>query len=66
MNAIKIKLNRDLKGVPCGTVLTLELDPWGNIKDRFWRRRLRDSAHDECVEVVTEKEKIVKKEETKS
>lgn len=62
MSVIRIKLNIDLKKVLRGTVLTLQLDPWGNVKDKFWRRRIRDSVIDGCVEVLTE----VKAEEIKA
>jgi len=44
---IKIKLNADLKGYKAGTILTINPD-----RDLYWRRRLLDSKHDKCLEIL--------------
>lgn len=55
MSTVKIKIN----SVPrhSGT-LVLELDEDGTVKDRFWRRRLKDAEIDNCVEIVKPKRKV--------
>lgn len=52
---IKLKLNVDIKHNKAGTVLSLETDEEGNILDSFWSRRLKDSAIDNCVEIIKNK-----------
>lgn len=49
---IQLKLNTDLGGKKEGTILTLEIDENKVIVDRYWRRRLKDSEIDHCVEIV--------------
>lgn len=53
---MKLKLNRDLK-TPKGklskdSIIEIE-DMNGEPVDRFWRNRLKDSAIDNCVEIVS-------------
>jgi len=54
---IKLKLNTDLLNHKVGTVLSLPTDEEENILDSFWARRLKDSAIDNCVEIVKENKK---------
>ena len=57
MKTIKLKLNVDLKKHKAGHIIEVALNSSGDIYDRFWRNRLRDSKSlgkysDNCVEVV--------------
>lgn len=49
---MKIKLNMPLRGYPKGKVLDFSLP--GHTCDRFWVNRIKDSAIDNCVSVITE------------
>lgn len=60
-NKLKLKLNVDMHGLKAGKVLELDVDSDGVLLDRFWRRRLQDSAMDNCVSVVIETEEPAKK-----
>ncbi len=51
---IRLKLNRKILKHKAGTVISVDSDNEGNIKDSFWARRLKDSAIDGCVEVIEE------------
>jgi hypothetical protein len=53
MSAVKLIVNR-LRGYKPGQIIDCAVDVDGVIKDRFWRRRLRDSARDACVSLVVE------------
>ena len=54
-NTVQIKVNTGVfKGFSEGQVLTLPCDAKGTPRDRFWRRRLKDAAHDNCCEIVTQ------------
>lgn len=57
---MKLKLNANLKGNKAGTVIEVA-DNNGIPLDNFWARRLKDSAIDNCVEIVKDK-KYSKKE----
>lgn len=56
MKSTKLKLHTDLgsRGSK-GDIITVECDRDRVPIDGFWRERLRDSAIDNCVEVVTDK-----------
>ncbi len=41
-----------LRGYKAGKIIKCLVDVDGVIKDRFWRRRLRDSVRDNCVRLV--------------
>lgn len=56
MNKIKLKLNRSLNGISAGTEIKINASRSGIPIDIFWRKRLRDSKRDNCVEVVKESE----------
>lgn len=58
---ITLKINIALNGYKVGDKLSLETDADGNIIDRFWSRRLKDSEIDGCVEVMQSKEAKKKK-----
>lgn len=66
MKKIKLQINvEDLGGKKKGTILNLEVDKNKTIIDRYWRRRLKDSEIDQCVEIVkAEIVKIEKKEKS--
>ena len=55
---MKLKLNQDLstpKGkLLKGAIINLECDVNKIPLDIFWRKRLKDSAIDNCVEVVSQ------------
>lgn len=55
---IELKLNTDLQGKKAGESFFVDIDVNGTIKDKYWRDRLYDSKHDECVEIIHEKETI--------
>lgn len=59
---IKIKINTDfpLHGVKTGQEITIEVDANGVPLDKNWRRRLRDSAIDNSIEIVGTKTKTKK------
>jgi hypothetical protein len=56
MDKIKIKLNADLRGFLKGKELVIDTDKAGNPLDAFWRGRLKDSAIDNCIEIVENKQ----------
>ncbi len=51
---IKLKLKKNIMHHKAGTVISVACDNEGNLRDNFWARRLRDSAIDNCVEIVKE------------
>lgn len=53
-NKMKIKLNRPLRGYPAGIKMKIKTDSQGTPKDLYWRRRLKDSKTDNCIEVMKE------------
>lgn len=57
---MKLKLNQDLK-TPKGKLIKdsiIEVDDIDGVPtDRFWRNRLKDSAIDNCVEIINKKDK---------
>jgi len=57
---IKLKLNIDIQQHKAGTILSLKTDNKGIIVDNFWYRRLKDSATDNCVEIVKKENKKFK------
>lgn len=62
---VKLKLNVDLRGAKAGTVLRLDADSLGNLTDKYWSRRLKDSISDKCVELFVEPEKVKPSDEIK-
>lgn len=65
LKKIKVKLNRDFKGFKADRIIELECDGCGIPTDLFWRRRLKDSKFDNCVEVVTSSSKSSNKKSDK-
>lgn len=51
---VKFKVNAAIGGKVAGQIVTLECDKAGTPLDSFWRRRLRDSASDNCMELYKE------------
>jgi len=51
---IKLKINADLAGCKKGQVITLKSKNKMPL-DIYWRKRVRDSIHDNCVEMVENK-----------
>lgn len=51
---LKIKLNTPLRGFPANMELNIKTDSQGTPKDAYWRRRLKDSKKDNCIEVIKE------------
>lgn len=60
---IRIKLNVALGGYPKGWVLRLPAIN-GVPVDQFWRRRVKDSAIDDCVTIINKKKELPKEEKT--
>lgn len=56
---IYIKLNMEIDGHPVGRILRLDTDDGGVIRSKFWRKRIKDSATDKCVEILKKKPKEV-------
>ena len=42
-------VNKPIHGIRAGAVMKVEVDANGTPVDRIWRRRLRDSAIDQCI-----------------
>jgi hypothetical protein len=47
-----VRVKRAIPGRAVGDVVRIETDERGTPLERHWRRRLRDSAVDGCLEVV--------------
>ena len=50
---VRLQINADLS--PMGTkgqVIEVPVSRTGILKDRYWRRRLRDAETDNCVEIL--------------
>ena len=47
---MKLKINK-VAGYAAGSVVDIQTDKGGIPLDKFWRKRLKDAALDECVEV---------------
>lgn len=57
MTKAKLKLNKDFpaRGLKKGSMVNVELDSNNIPLDLYWRRRLKDSAIDDCVEIIGNK-----------
>ena len=53
----RLKLNTPLRGHDAGAEIRVKTDKNGTVLDTYWRRRLRDSKVDGCVEFVDNKKK---------
>lgn len=49
---MKLKLNMAMAGYEAGRTVTVQTDASGVPLDKFWRRRLKDAAIDNCVEEI--------------
>jgi len=49
---IRLKIKGNLPGYMEGEVVVIKADENGTPLDQYWRRRLRDSKHDGCVELI--------------
>ncbi len=59
---MKLKLNKDMAGYKAGRTINISTDINNVPVDIFWRKRLKDSKIDNCVEVIkTSKPKQEKK-----
>lgn len=56
-NKIKIKLNRDLRGLRTGTEIKIKVDKEGTPLERYWRDRMKEAPIDNCIEIITTKAK---------
>ena len=54
---LKVKTDKPLHGVPSGGTISVKVDRDGIPYDREWRRRLKDSKIDGCVEIITKGKK---------
>lgn len=59
---VTLKNNTDvtLNGVKPGATIMVEVDKDGIPLNQYWRRRMKDSAVDNCVSVVSQKKKEIK------
>ena len=55
----QIKLNMPIGNRQAGSIVRVKVDANGIPMDRFWRRRLQDSAHDGCCEIIKSRAKKV-------
>lgn len=53
-------MNTPLRGHDAGAEIRVKTDKNGTVIDPYWRRRLRDSKVDGCVELVDNKKKARK------
>lgn len=56
-----IKLNQSFRGLPVGSELSID-SVSGIPLDSFWRKRLKDSIIDNCIEIVKKQYKTKKSE----
>ena len=56
MNSIRLKVNGTIPGFSPGQVVKVPADERGIPLDLHWRRRLKDSEIDGCIEVVVDPE----------
>ena len=52
MSLISIKVKKNLGDIWAGSVIRVEADKNGLPLDRYWRDRLKDSAIDDCCEIL--------------
>jgi hypothetical protein len=57
---MKLKLNRNLALYEAGDIVEVEAVN-GVPVNRYWRKRLKDSQFDNCVEIIEEKKVVRKK-----
>ena len=57
---LKINTNFSARNLKKGSVIEIDVDKDNIPLDIYWRRRLKDSAIDQCVELVTNNSKKVK------
>ena len=50
----KLKLNKELGGLPSGSIVPVSVDNDGIPTSRYWRERLEDAKMDKCCEFVKE------------
>lgn len=51
----KLKINKAFRGHKAEEIVAVECDENGTPLDQFWRKRVKDSAIDGCVEFVETK-----------
>lgn len=49
---IKVLLNTPMAGYEAGREIQVQTDRKGTPIDKFWRRRIRDAATDNCLTIV--------------
>jgi len=54
----KLKLNTALRGHDAGAVIRVKTDKNGTALDPYWRRRVKDSEVDGCVEFVDNRKEL--------
>lgn len=52
MKIVKLKINIAMYGYAIGQEVSVETDSKGTPFDKYWRRRLKDSEIDNCLEVM--------------
>jgi len=63
---MKLKINKDFSHYKAGKTVDIPVDKDGIPTTAFWRKRIKDSVLDNCVEVVTEEKKAKAKTKSKS
>ena len=60
MTKIRVKVLKDFDGHKAGDEIAVSCDNEGTPLERSWRRRLKDSATDNCCEIVKKQRSKVK------
>ena len=50
---ISLKINKPFFGKKIGDIIEISADKSGIPLDAYWRNRLKDSAIDNCIEIIT-------------
>lgn len=50
---LKIQVNFDVGKIKKGSQIMIDVDNAGIPLDKFWRKRLKDSAIDNCIQVTS-------------
>lgn len=51
---MKLRINKPMLNHKAGDVIDVPVTKHGNPSELFWRRRVRDSKLDNCVEIIKE------------
>ncbi len=50
---VRLRINADMAPMGMkGDVINVPVSRTGILKERYWRRRIKDAVHDNCVEIL--------------